>query len=398
VTYDCIIIGAGIVGLSTAWQLQTRLPDARLLLLDKEAEPARHQTGRNSGVVHAGVYYEPGSLKARFCREGLRDTETFCARLGIPFERRGKLLVATEEHELPAMHALLERCRQNGLTPHLLDDAELRSLEPCITGLAAVRVRESAITDFPAIARAMLVDFRQRGGQAEFNCEVHQIRETADEVQLDAGGKRLAASRLVACGGLMADRLARMQGLDTGFHIVPYRGEYYRLGQEAGAVTRHLIYPIPDPALPFLGVHLTPQVDGSITVGPNAVQGWKREGYGRFNFSLRDTADMLGFTGFWKVAARHFRYGLNESWNSLFKSAYLKSVQHYCPRLTRDDLLPHPAGVRAQAVLPDGTLVHDFLIERTERSLHVCNAPSPAATSAIPIGRHICDLLLGEEA
>jgi L-2-hydroxyglutarate oxidase len=394
VKYDYIVIGAGIVGLSTAWQLQDRLPGASLLLLEKESEPARHQTGRNSGVVHAGVYYEPGSLKARFCREGSRDTEKFCRQHGIPFERRGKLLVATDERELPAMHALFQRCRENGLAPDLLGANELRSAEPNISGLAAIRVRESAITDYPAIARSMLATYRQLGGRAEFNREVSRIRETEDAVQVFCGDDCFTASGLIACSGLMADRLARMQGLEIGFHVVPYRGEYYRLRPAAGAVAHHLIYPIPDPALPFLGVHLTPQIDGSITVGPNAVQGWKREGYGRFNFSLRDTADMLGFAGFWKVAGRHFRYGLRETWNSISKSAYLKTVQRYCPRLTREDLLPHPAGVRAQAVLADGSLLHDFLIERTARSLHVCNAPSPAATSAIPIGRHICEMLL----
>jgi L-2-hydroxyglutarate oxidase len=396
VRYDFIIIGAGIVGASAAWQLQCRQPRARILLLEKEAGPARHQTGRNSGVVHAGVYYEPGSLKARFCREGNRATETFCRLRGIPFERIGKLLVATSPSQLEGMRSLFDRCRENGLQPRLLTAAELKTAEPAVVGAGAVLVKESAITDFPAIARAMLEAFREHGGAIRFGHQVTAISESDAEVTIHAGGEIYTTSRLIVCGGLMADRLARLQGLDIDFHIVPYRGEYYRLRRQAGRVVQHLIYPIPDPALPFLGVHLTPQVNGSITVGPNAVQGWKREGYGRLNFSLRDTADMLAFPGFWKVGSRHFRHGLTEARNSLFKAAYLSTVRRYCPRLNRQDLKPHPAGIRAQAVLPDGTMVHDFLLEKSDRSLHVCNAPSPAATSAIPIGSHICDLALGD--
>jgi L-2-hydroxyglutarate oxidase len=397
VKYDFIIIGAGIVGASAAWQLQSRRPDARILMLEKEDRPARHQTGRNSGVVHAGVYYEPGSLKAEFCREGNRATEAFCRQHRIPFERIGKLLVAASSSELPGMQALYERCRENGLHPEMLDVKALRKAEPAVAGAGAFRVRESAITDFPAIARAMLAIFQDQGGLVHFGCEVTAIHESAKDIRVQAGGRYFTASKLVVCGGLMADRLARMQGLKSDFHIVPFRGEYFRLRRQAGRLVRHLIYPIPDPSLPFLGVHLTPQVDGSITVGPNAVQGWKREGYGRINFNLRDTADMLAFSGFWKIAARHFGYGLRETRNSLFKSAYLKFVKRYCPGLKRADLLPHPAGIRAQAVLPDGTMVHDFLLEQSARSLHVCNAPSPAATSAIPIGRKICAILLEEE-
>jgi L-2-hydroxyglutarate oxidase len=240
----------------------------------------------------------------------------------------------------------------------------------------------------------MLKQFRQRGGDVRMNTEVTGITEHGPEVEIHCGADTYRAKRLVVCAGLMADRLARFQGLDHGFRIVPYRGEYYRLRPALNHLIRHLVYPVPDPALPFLGIHLTRMVSGAITVGPNAVQGWKREGYGPVNFSLRDTADMLSYPGFWKATARYFRQGVREMKNSLWKPAFLAQVNKYCPQITADDLEPYPAGIRAQAVMHDGSLLHDFLLEQTPRSLHVCNAPSPAATSAIPIGRHICKLLL----
>jgi L-2-hydroxyglutarate oxidase len=391
--FDYIIIGAGIVGLSTAWQLQLRYPDAQILLLEKETEPARHQSGHNSGVVHAGVYYEPGSLKVRFCREGAAATYAFCRENHLPFEQTGKLLVASDPLELDRMHGLFERCRQNELEPEMLSEEQLHECEPAIKGVGAFLIRESGIVDFPAICRAMLRQFTESGGTARFSTEITGINESPAEIRVHSPAAAFSADQLVVCGGLMADRLAGMQGMDIGFRIIPFRGEYYRLRSGLSNLTRHLIYPIPDPKLPFLGVHLTRMIDGSITVGPNAVQGWKREGYGAVNFSLRDTADMVTFPGFWKLAGKHFRYGVRETWNSFWKRAYLRQVQKYCPQIELSDLLPHPAGIRAQAVLPDGTMIHDFLFEETTRSLHVCNAPSPAATSAIPIGKHICDLI-----
>ena len=396
--YDFIIIGAGIVGLSTAWQLQQRHEDARILLLEKEAEPAQHQTGHNSGVVHAGVYYEPGSLKARFCKEGAAATYAFCRENKLPFERTGKLLVATNGVELEGMHKLLARCEENDLNPELLSAGQLHELEPAISGVGAFLVRESGIVDFPGICREMMRQFIERGGTVHFSAELRGISESPAEIIVHTADQSFRAGQLVVCAGLMADRLARMQGLDIGFRVIPIRGEYYRLRSGLNQLTRHLIYPIPDPALPFLGVHLTRMIDGSITVGPNAVQGWKREGYGAINFSLRDTAEMVAFPGFWKLAKDNFRHGVRETWNSVWKRGYLRQVQKYCPQIELADLLPHPAGIRAQAVLPDGTMIHDFLFEETPRSLHVCNAPSPAATSAIPIGRFICDKLKEKSA
>jgi L-2-hydroxyglutarate oxidase len=394
--YDFIIIGAGIVGLSTAWQLKKRLGQADVLLLEKEDIPAFHQTGHNSGVIHAGVYYEPGSLKARFCKDGARATYEFCEEFGVPCERTGKLLVATNETELQRMQSLFERCQENGLDPVLLQNGELQELEPSITGKGAFLVRETGIVDFTAVCREMLRQFHALGGAVQLGTEVTGIIEQPDEMIIRTPSESFRSKRLVVCGGLMADRLARMQGLDIDFRIIPYRGEYYRLRPGPQYLVRHLVYPVPDPDLPFLGVHLTRMIDGSVTVGPNAVQGWKREGYGRFNFSWRDTAEMLSFPGFWKTTGRHLGHGLHETLNSIWKPGYLAEVRKYCPQINAGDLEPYPAGIRAQAVLRDGTMVHDFLVKKTPRSLHVCNAPSPAATSAIPIGRYLCNELLGD--
>jgi L-2-hydroxyglutarate oxidase len=343
--------------------------------------------------VHAGVYYEPGSLKARFCRAGVEATHAYCRAHGLPYRRTGKLLVATHENERARMRALLDRCRANGLEPRELSAGELRELEPNVTGLGAVLVEPSAITDYAAIAATMLEEVRARGGTVRFGAQVTGIDERAASVRVSTPAGDIEGRQLIVCGGLQADRLARLHGLEIDFRIIPYRGEYFRLRPGLEDLVLHLVYPIPDPALPFLGVHLTPDVHGGIRVGPNAVQGWKREGYGRVNFDARDALDVLAWPGFWKLSLRHLASGLREARNALWKRYYLREVRRYAPQLQADDLRPCPAGVRAQAVLADGTMVHDFLIERTERSLHVCNAPSPAATAAIPIARHICELL-----
>ena len=391
--YDVIIIGAGIVGLATAAEMRRRWPSRRLLVVEKESGPAGHQSGHNSGVVHAGVYYAPGSLKARFCREGAAATYAFCERHGLPHRRTGKLVVATGPQEETELARLDARCRQNGLDPTWLDRRELRRLEPAVDGRAAILVHESGIVDYPLICRTLLAEFRAGGGEARFASEVTALTEESGAMRVQAGGEWISGRQLVVCGGLQSDRLARLQGLDVGFRIIPYRGEYYRLRPGLEDLVGRLVYPVPDPALPFLGVHVTPMIDGTVTVGPNAVQGWKREGYRRINFSLRDTLSTLAWPGFWRTSLRHLRHGLRETRNSLFKRAYLREVQRYCPGLRLDDLAPYPAGVRAQAVLRDGCMLHDFLFHETPRSLHVCNAPSPAATSAMPIARHICDRL-----
>ena len=390
-TYDFTIIGGGIVGVSTAWQLQDCYPDASVLLVEKESELAFHQTGHNSGVIHAGVYYQPGSLKADFCRRGAAATYAFCREHGLPSLRCGKLLVATDEKEYNRMVDLEKRCEQNGIVTHRWSEAELRKKEPHISGVGAFLVPATGITDFPRIAAKMASLFSDMGGRIELGRPLTAVKETHDHIRLKIGSAPFGTRYLIVCAGLMADRLASMMGIATDFRIIPFRGEYYQLPTRHNNIVSHLIYPIPDPDLPFLGVHLTRMIDGSVTVGPNAVLGWKREGYGRINISPRDVLEMVSYHGFWRVVGANYKTGLEEFRDSVFKRGYLKRVRRYCPELTVDELLPYPAGIRAQAVRNDGSLVHDFLFAETERSLHVCNAPSPAATSAIPIGTYLLD-------
>jgi L-2-hydroxyglutarate oxidase len=390
-TYDFVIVGGGIVGVSTAWQLQQRYPDATVLLIEKESELARHQTGHNSGVIHAGVYYQPGSLKADFCKRGAAMTMDFCREQGIPVLQCGKLLVATDPEEARRMDTLEERCGRNGILTQRLSRDELKKREPNITGVGALFVPATGITDYKRITAAMAERFMALGGKVRTGSAVTSLTESDRTVTIRIGDLRLSTRYLIACGGLMADRIAAMMGIDIDFRIIPFRGEYYRLAARHNRIVNHLIYPIPDPRLPFLGVHLTRMIDGSVTVGPNAVVGWKREGYNRVNLNGRDVLDMLTFQGFWRVMRSNLRTGLGEIKDSLHKRGYLQRVRKYCPGLRAADLQPYPAGVRAQAVMRNGSLVHDFLFAESGRSLHVCNAPSPAATSAIPIGSYLCD-------
>lgn len=392
--HDFIVIGGGIVGVSTAWQLQQKHPQSSVVLVEKESNFAKHQTGHNSGVIHAGVYYQPGSLKADFCKRGAEATKRFCAQHNIKVENCGKLLVATNAVEKQRMDALYERCIENGIDVSLLSQTEMEQIEPNITGLGAIKVEATSIVDYQLVTQTMAEQFQSLGGEVLLSTEVTALNEQQDCVELNGTTNgtpiTLQARQLVVCGGLKADRLASMIGIDVDFQIIPYRGEYYQLPAKHRDIISHLIYPIPDPELPFLGVHLTRMIDGSVTVGPNAVQGFKREGYGRINFSIEDTIDMLKFSGFWRVSRAHWKSGLREFKNSIWRPGYLQLVHKYCPCIKVDELLPYPAGIRAQAVMSDGSLVHDFLFSETSRSLHVCNAPSPAATSAIPIGEYIC--------
>ncbi len=389
--YDFIIIGGGIVGASTAWQLKQQYPHKRILLIEKEKEVATHQTGRNSGVIHAGVYYEPGSLKAKFCKEGLKNTIEFCRKHSIPVKQCGKLLVATNQQEYQRMKNLFNRCVENGVQVTLLDQKALKQCEPNISGIGAIQVAATGIVDYSQITHKMIDLFTSLGGEYHLNQEVVSLVETRVDITVNTKNEMYRTRYLISCAGLMADRISKMLGIDHGFKIIPFRGEYYQLPDEMSGVIRHLIYPIPDPAMPFLGVHLTRMINGTITVGPNAVLGWKREGYKTLNVSFRDVWDMLSFPGFWRVIANNLNSGLKELKNSLWKLGYLKQVRKFYPKIEMSDLRPYPVGIRAQAVLNDGTLVHDFLFSESARSLHVCNAPSPAATSAIPIGKYICD-------
>ncbi|WP_353348814.1 L-2-hydroxyglutarate oxidase [Oceaniserpentilla sp. 4NH20-0058] len=393
--FDYIIIGGGIVGVSTAWQLQQQYPTKRIAIIEKESTFACHQTGHNSGVIHAGVYYQPGSLKAQFCKQGVQSTIEFCIENNIPYEQCGKLIVATNGLERERMLSLYERCAENSIDAELLSAQALKKLEPNINGLGAILVKQTGIVNYQLVTQTMAEKFKQLGGSVFLNHEVIAMGETKQAITVHATHRHsqvsLECEYLVSCSGLMADRTTKMLGIKTDFQIIPFRGEYYQLPAKYNQIVKHLIYPVPDPDLPFLGVHLTRMIDGSVTVGPNAVQGWKREGYGNINISLKDTWEMVRFAGFWRVLKNNFKTGLIETKNSWFKSGYLNNVQKYCPSLTLQDLQPYPAGIRAQAVMNDGSLVHDFLFSQSPRSLHVCNAPSPAATSAMPIGSYICE-------
>jgi len=392
--HDFVVVGGGIVGVATARELLTRRPDADLVLLEKEPELARHQTGHNSGVIHAGIYYEPGSLKARLCRAGERATKEYCSRKGIPFGVPGKLIVATTPAEVERLRALAARAAVNGIETDLLDGDTLRQLEPAVRGLAAVLVRQTGLVDYGRVTRCLADDVRASGGKVQLGVEVDEIVEDSDGVTVRAGENHWRARQVVFCGGLQADRLARLAGLRTDFRIIPFRGEYYRLPDHRAGLVKHMIYPVPDPALPFLGVHLTPTIDGGLTVGPNAVLGMSREGYRKGSFTARDVVDYAAFPGMWAVARNNVRNGLIELRDSWSRRGYLERCRRYAPDLRLNDLGEQRAGIRAQAVLRDGTLVHDFLFESTDRTLHVCNAPSPAATSALPIAAMIADRTL----
>lgn len=395
-TYDYCIIGGGIVGLATARAILTARPGTSLILLEKEDALARHQTGNNSGVIHAGVYYAPGSLKAKLCRRGAQMTKDLARRHGVAFETCGKLIVATTALEQERLAALETRAAGNGLSFERLSAAELREREPYVTGRGALFIPDSGTISYTALCQAMANDIRQAGGLIRTEAEVRGIHCSGSSGhQIALRGETIRARKLAVCGGLQADRLARMAGLDIRTRIVPFRGEYYRLSDKWNSRFKHLIYPVPDPDLPFLGIHLTRMIDGSVTVGPNAVLGRAREGYSKTAVSLRDLAEIAAFPGFWKMLRRNLGPGLAELGNSLNKRSYLKMCQKYCPDLQLDDLQPGGAGIRAQAVSAQGTLLHDFEFADAPGAVFVLNAPSPAATSALPIGEMIANRLFG---
>ncbi|WP_416772742.1 L-2-hydroxyglutarate oxidase [Pseudomonas sp. RHF3.3-3] len=393
--YDFCIIGGGIVGLATAMELLKRQPGASLVILEKEASLARHQTGHNSGVIHAGIYYAPGSLKADLCKRGAQATKDFCREHGIAYEVCGKMLVASTPLEMQRMNALYERSQLNGLKVERLDAEELRRREPNIVGLGALFLDATGIVDYRQVCEAMARVITGSGGEIRLQQTVTAIRENTDSVTVSTEDGVWQARRLVACAGLQSDRLATLAGVPIDHQIIPFRGEYFRLPASKNDIVNHLIYPIPDPELPFLGVHLTRMIDGSVTVGPNAVLGLGRENYRKFSVNWRDVAQYARFPGFWKTIRQNLRSGTQELKNSLSRRGYLELCRKYCPSLVVEDLLPYEAGIRAQAVMRDGSLVHDFLFAETARMVHVCNAPSPAATSAMPIGEMIAKRILG---
>ena len=393
-TFDFAVVGGGIVGLATARRLQQLHPECSIALIEKEQDTALHQTGRNSGVIHAGVYYAPGSLKSEYCRKGQLATVAYCQENGIRFETCGKLIVAVDDLETERLGAIHERAQKNGIQIERLTGEEARRLEPNIEAEAALLSPSTGIVDFAAIARDMASRFVAGGGTLILGQTVHAGQETSSGLRIKAGGTVIEAGKAVFCAGVMADRLARLFGVDIDFRIVPFRGEYYRIRNQPADLVSRLIYPVPDPARPFLGVHLTRKLDGGFTVGPNAVLALAREGYDKFAVNPRDLLESLSYPGFWRVVARNASSAVDELSASIVKSLYLQKVQKYCRHIRLADLTPYRSGIRAQAISREGKLIDDFLFVETRHSLHVCNAPSPAATSAIPIAEHIADRLL----
>jgi L-2-hydroxyglutarate oxidase len=385
--YDYVVVGGGILGVATGLILAQRHPGASIALIEKEGSLAVH----NSGVIHAGIYYAPGSLKARLCKQGRDETIAFCQRHAVRYKVTGKLLVATTVLEVSRAKALRDRCQANGIEHQWLDAAQLAEREPHVAGLGAIYVPATGIADYVGMTQRMAELFRHLGGEIRLGEEVVNLTEEPNRVVVETRSGRCVARRLIVCAGIQADRLAGLMGLGSDIRIVPFRGEYFRLRESWRGRFQHLIYPIPDPELPFLGVHITLLIDGSITVGPNAVLGFAREGYARFAVNGRDLIDMLGFPGFWKAMRPHWRSGGAELLNSAFRRFYLRLCRKYCPSLQLADLEPYPTGIRAQAIWSNGKLEHDFVILNSRRAVHVCNAPSPAATSAIPIARYIAD-------
>jgi L-2-hydroxyglutarate oxidase len=392
--FDVTVIGAGIVGVATAREIKKRFAHLNVLIIDKENKPAVHQTGRNSGVIHAGVYYSPGSLKAAFCQQGLKDTVSFCQGHNIPYQQCGKLIVATNPLEQQRLQDLYARCQQNELQPVRLNQRQLQQKSPNTIGTEAIFIQQTGIVDYKVVTQSLLQEFKILGGESRFDFTLERVELDEQGISLFSGENQVDSNYVINCTGVMTDRVAEMFGLDLDFRVIPFKGEYYRLPSKYNKLIEHLIYPVPDPSLPFLGVHLTKMIDGSITVGPNAVLAGAREGYGKFDFSLKDTFSSLAYSGFWRLLKQHKKSVLEELQHSFFRSGYLSQVHKYCPQITIDELLPYPSGIRAQAVGLDGTLLHDFKFVSSSSSLHVCNAPSPAATSAMPIARNIVDQMM----
>ena len=395
--FDVAIVGGGIVGLATAYRLLERRPDLRVVVLEKEAAVATHQSGRNSGVIHSGLYYPPGSRKATLCREGKAALEAFCVERGIPFERTGKLVVAVRAEELPRLATLKERGTANGIAGiEEVAPERIREIEPHAVGLRALWVPETGIVDFRRVALAIADEVRGRGGEIHLSRALTGVRERPEALELRTTRGELLARTLVSCAGLWADRVARMTGRlePDAPRIVPFRGDYYRLTPDARPLVRGLIYPVPDPRFPFLGVHFTRRIDGAVWAGPNAVLAFAREGYRRTDLVPRELLETLTFPGFVRLAARYWRTGLAELWRDVSRRAFTAELRRYVPALRDDQLVFGPSGVRAQALRPDGTLVDDFDLGGSGRILHVRNAPSPGATSSLAIGRVLAELAL----
>jgi len=393
--YDIAIVGGGIVGLATANALLDVNPASRIIILEAESQLATHQTGHNSGVIHSGLYYKPGSLKAKFCAEGRDAMYRFCGEHGIPHERCGKIVVATSEDELPRLEELHRRGTANGLQGmKWLTPEEMREYEPNVSGIRGLRVSETGIVDYKSVSRVYAKMLQSRGCELRTATRVIGFMRDEGELIIQTISGEIRSKALVNCGGLQSDRIARLCGLDPGVHIVPFRGEYYELKPERRSLVRNLIYPVPDPRFPFLGVHFTRMIGGGVEAGPNAVLAFKREGYRKSDVSMRDIADLVGFGGFWKMSRRNWKMGMAEVWRSYSKHAFVTALQRLIPALKHEDVIPGGSGVRAQAVDVNGGMLDDFHVVRAPNMIHVLNAPSPAATSSLRIGREIASMAI----
>jgi L-2-hydroxyglutarate oxidase len=391
--HDIAILGGGIVGLATAHNLTERFPRLRVLVIEKEAAVGEHQTGHNSGVLHSGIYYKPGSLKATNCRTGKQAMERFCARHGVPYDICGKVIVAVTDGELPALERIFERGQQNGVQVELIGPERLKELEPHAAGVRAIHVPEAGIVNYRHVCRKMAELLAERGGQVRTGARVLGIRTEERQVVVQTTAGDFTADNAVSCCGLYSDRVARLAGRKIDTQIVPFRGEYFELLPAAEHLCRNLIYPVPDPSFPFLGVHFTRMIDGGVECGPNAVLAFAREGYRKTDVNLGDLCETLAFPGFRKLAWKYWRVGAGEMWRSWSKAAFVQALSRLIPEIKSEHLVPARAGVRAQSIAPDGAMVDDFVIQTVGRVVHVLNAPSPAATSSLNIGRLVVDKL-----
>jgi len=389
--YDFAIVGGGIVGLSTGMALSQRYPNAGILVLEKEDSWAKHQTGHNSGVIHSGIYYKPGSFKAKFAKAGSRSMVEFCQEHGIEHDICGKVITATKPEELPLLDNLYERGLANGLAITKIGAAELKEIEPHVNGLAAIRVPMAGIVNYKQVCETFAAIIDKNGGDLRLNTAVERVIETDRGVQIETNRGSFQARFFINCSGLHSDRVVKNSGLNTDMKIVPFRGEYYELIPEKRYLVKHLIYPVPNPAFPFLGVHFTRMIGGHVEAGPNAVLSLKREGYKKTDFDLRDFSEIMTYPGFWKLAGKYWKEGLEEMVRSFSKAAFVRSLQELIPEVQAEDLVPAAAGVRAQALKADGSLVDDFHFIAGKHSIHVCNAPSPAATASIEIGKVVAE-------
>ncbi|MDA0667160.1 MAG: L-2-hydroxyglutarate oxidase [Planctomycetota bacterium] len=392
---DIVIIGAGIVGLATAYQLLQRYPGKKVRILEKEASPALHQTGHNSGVLHSGIYYKPGSYKAKNCREGKALMESFCEKEGISYEICGKVIVALDETELPAMETIFQRGLENGVDCEKITGNQLREIEPHAAGIQAIRVPEAGIVSYPQVCKRFAERIEEMGGHIQYNARVTGMLEKSEGTVVQTNLGDVIAKVVVNCAGLQNDRVTKMSGAKPPARIVPFRGEYYELKEDAKHLCKHLIYPVPDPNFPFLGVHFTRMIDGSVECGPNAVLALAREGYTWTDINFRDLAGTFSYAGFWKMMSKHWRSGMGEMHRSLSRKAFTKALARLMPEIRETHLRKAPAGVRAQALMPDGSMIDDFLYEEHGRVVNVCNAPSPAATSSLSIGKAIVERVSG---